>query len=341
MSVLITGGAGFIGSHTCVKLLEADHDIVVIDNLSNSHKIAIDRIKQITNKEFPFYNDSAQNEDALRAIFKENNIKGVIHFAGYKSVGESVSNPLKYYDNNINSTLTLLKVMSEYAIKNLVFSSSATVYGNPIKVPIQEEFPLEVTNPYGMTKLMIETILKDLYRADSTWNIAILRYFNPVGAHPSGLIGEDPNGMPNNLAPYITQVAIGKFEKVKVFGNDYPTKDGTGVRDYVHVQDLAEGHLAALDKLDESCGLKIYNLGTGHGYSVLEIINAFSEATGKVIPYEFTKRRDGDVASCYANPEKACQELSWTAKRGLYEMCRDAWNWQQKNPNGYSESELK
>lgn len=337
MSILITGGAGFIGSHTCVKLLEARQDIVVIDNLSNSHKMAIDRIKQITKKEFPFYNDYVQNEDGLKTIFKENKITGVIHFAGYKAVGESVINPLKYYDNNINTTLTLLKIMSENSVRNLVFSSSATVYGDAEKIPINEESPLKATNPYGMTKLTIENILKDLYRADSTWNIALLRYFNPVGAHPSGLIGEDPNGMPNNLVPYITQVAIGKHEKIKVFGNDYPTKDGTGIRDYVHVEDLAEGHLAALDKLNQSCGLKIYNLGTGQGYSVLEVIRAFKEVTGKEIPYEFVKRRDGDIALCYADTEKARLELSWKAKRGLYEMCRDAWNWQQKNPNGYNE----
>lgn len=335
MSILVTGGAGYIGSHTCVKLLESGHDVVVIDNLSNSNRDAIDRIKTITGKGFLFYCDDLRNGDILNGIFSRHEISSVIHFAGYKAVGESVLNPLKYYDNNIGSTLTLLNSMSEHNVKNIVFSSSATVYGNPETVPIAENCPLAATNPYGMTKLIIENILNDLYQSDTTWNIALLRYFNPIGAHPSGLIGEDPNGAPNNLMPYIAQVAVGKLDKVKVFGSDYPTKDGTGVRDYVHVDDLAEGHIAALKKLNENCGLKAYNLGTGCGYSVLEVIDEFSRASGKKIPYEFIGRRDGDVASSYANPEKARVELSWIAKRGLYEMCRDVWNWQQKNPNGY------
>lgn len=335
MSILITGGAGFIGSHTCVKLLEADRDVVVIDNLTNSHMEAINRIKVITKKEFPFYKEDVRNEDALKQIFEYHKITDVIHFAGYKAVGESVLDPIKYYDNNINSTITLLKVMNLNNVRNFVFSSSATVYGNPHTTPIREDFPLSATNPYGMTKLIIERILADIYHSDPTWNIALLRYFNPVGAHSSGLIGEDPNGIPCNLMPFITQVAIGKYRKLNVYGNDYPTKDGTGIRDYIHVDDLAEGHLKALDKLSSNCGKVIYNLGTGIGYSVLDVINSFTKVTGISIPFEFVDRRDGDVAVCYADPGKANLELSWKAQKGIDEMCRDAWNWQTKNPNGY------
>lgn len=341
MTILVTGGAGYIGSHTCVKLLESGRDIVVIDNLSNSQIEVIDRIKLIVKKEFPFYQADIQNTKFLKQIFSEHKITGVIHFAGYKAVGESVAAPLIYYDNNINSTISLLKVMNEYNVKNLVFSSSATVYGNPHTVPVQEDFSLSATNPYGMTKFVVERILKDLFNADTSWNIALLRYFNPIGAHPSGLIGEDPNGTPNNLMPYITQVAIGKLNKLKVFGNDYPTKDGTGVRDYIHVEDLALGHLKALDKLYKNCGLVIYNLGTGIGYSVIDVINAFSKVSGIEIPYEIVARREGDIASCYADPSKANKELSWVAQKGIEDMCADAWNWQQKNPDGYKKKYSK
>lgn len=337
MSILVTGGAGYIGSHTCVRLLDAGHQITVIDNLCNSNTEAIRRIRKITGRDFRFYEEDLRSEKALDDIFRENEIDSVIHFAGLKAVGESVAQPLRYYENNLTSTLNLLRVMDKYNVKRLVFSSSATVYGDPHTVPITEDFPLSATNPYGMTKLMIENILKDLYRANKGWSIALLRYFNPVGAHESGLIGEDPSGIPNNLMPYIAQVAIGKLEKLRVFGNDYPTKDGTGVRDYIHVVDLADGHLSALRKLNEKSGLLIYNLGTGVGYSVLEMVKAFSEASGRPVPYEITARRPGDIAACYADPGKAEKELNWKAKRDLAEMCRDTWNWQQKNPNGYHE----
>ncbi|HML35911.1 MAG TPA: UDP-glucose 4-epimerase GalE [Bacillota bacterium] len=335
MSILVTGGAGYIGSHTCVRLLDAGYQIIVIDNLCNSNLEAIRRIKEITGRDFRFYQEDLRSEKALDGIFKENEIDSAIHFAGLKAVGESVAQPLRYYENNLISTLNLLRTMDKYSVKKLVFSSSATVYGDPHAVPITEDFPLSATNPYGMTKLMIENILKDLYRADKGWGIALLRYFNPVGAHESGLIGEDPSGIPNNLMPYIAQVSIGKLEKLKVFGNDYPTKDGTGVRDYIHVVDLAEGHLSALRKLEEKSGLHIYNLGTGSGYSVLEMVKAFAEASGRPVPYEIAARRPGDIAACYADPKKAEKELSWKATRSLEEMCRDTWNWQQKNPNGY------
>lgn len=335
MSILVTGGAGYIGSHTCVQLLEAGYEIVVVDNLCNSYCEALNRIKTITGKSFKFYKEDVRDEAALRNIFRENEIDSVIHFAGLKAVGESVELPLKYYDNNLRSTLSLLKIMDEFQVKDLVFSSSATVYGDPETVPITEDFPLSATNPYGMSKLMIEYILEDLYKSNTSWNIAILRYFNPVGAHPSGLIGEDPNGIPNNLIPYISQVAIGRLPVLNVFGNDYPTTDGTGVRDYIHVIDLADGHLAALKKLDTKCGVKIYNLGTGTGYSVLQMIKAFSQASRKDIPYSITQRRPGDIAACFANPKKAELELSWVAKKNLDEMCMDTWNWQQKNPEGY------
>ena len=335
MSILITGGAGYIGSHTCVQLLEAGFQIAVVDNLSNSSMEAVHRIKTLTGRNFKFYAEDLRNEKALEQIFQENQVDSVIHFAGLKAVGESVTQPLKYYDNNLVSTLSLLKIMKKFNVKKLVFSSSATVYGDPATVPITEDFPLSATNPYGMTKLMIENILKDLYRADKSWDIALLRYFNPVGAHESGMIGEDPNGIPNNLVPYITQVAIGKLQTLKVFGNDYPTRDGTGVRDYIHVVDLADGHLAALRKLRTKCGLVVYNLGTGTGYSVLEMVEAFSKASGREIPFEITGRRPGDIAECYADPGKAEKELLWKAKRGLSEMCKDSWNWQRQNPDGY------
>ena len=309
MSILVTGGAGYIGSHTCVRLLEAGRNIVIIDNFSNSHEEVIHRIRKITGKEAPFYQGDVCNEDILSQIFSKHRIESVIHFAGYKAVGESVSHPLKYYDNNLRSALTLLEVMDRFGVKKFVFSSSATVYGNPHTVPIREEFPLMPSNPYGRTKLMIENILTDLSDSDPSWHIALLRYFNPIGAHFSGLIGEDPEGIPNNLMPFVSQVAVGKLEKLHVFGNDYPTADGTGVRDYIHVEDLAEGHLAALNKLDGDCGLFTYNLGTGKGYSVMDLIQAFSEASLRPIPYDVTSRREGDAAVCYADPSKAEKEL--------------------------------
>ncbi len=340
MKILVTGGAGYIGSHTCVALLEAGEDIVVVDNLSNSSVAVIERIKKITSKDFVFYKMDVRDEENLNGIFKANEIGAVIHFAGLKAVGESVTFPLKYYENNLCSTLQLLKVMEKFQVKNFVFSSSATVYGDPHKVPITEDFPLSTTNPYGATKLMIENMLKDIHIGDHSWNIAILRYFNPVGAHQSGTIGENPNGIPNNLVPYITQVAIGKLACLSVFGNDYPTLDGTGVRDYIHVTDLAEGHLAALKKLETNCGLVIYNLGTGKGYSVLEMVDAFQEACGKKIPFEIQPRRAGDVAKCYSNPAKAESELNWKAKKGLKEMCEDSWRWQKNNPGGYEDHGL-
>lgn len=334
-AVLVTGGAGYIGSHTCVKLLEAGKEIVVIDNLSNSRREAVDRIKEITGRDFRFYCDDLRDGAALQRIFRSHPIAEVIHFAGWKAADESMELPLKYYDNNIISAISLLKAMAEHQVKNLVFSSSAAVYGMPHKVPVAEDFPLKPASPYGTTKLMIESILQDLHRADPGWNFIILRYFNPIGAHPSGLIGEDPIGIPNNLVPYITGAAIGRLDKLKVYGSDYPTRDGTCVRDYIHVDDLAEGHLAALSRLGRNGGLSVYNLGTGIGYSVLEVINAFSKVTGKEIPYEITGRRAGDIPVCYANPDRAGIELLWSAGKGLDQMCADSWNWQKKNPNGY------
>lgn len=335
MTILVTGGAGYIGSHTCIRLLEAGYQIAVIDNLCNSSIKAVQRVKELTGKDFPFYQEDLRSAEALKWIFKENKIDAVIHFAGLKAVGESVSQPLKYYENNLTSTLTLLSAMETLGVKRLVFSSSATVYGEPKSVPITEDFPLSATNPYGMTKLMIENILKDLCKSDKDWDVALLRYFNPAGAHESGVIGEDPNGIPNNLMPYIAQVAVGRLEKLRVFGGDYPTKDGTGVRDYIHVVDLADGHLAALKKLQAKSGLVVCNLGTGIGYSVLEMVKAFEKASGRPVPYEIVERRPGDIAECYADPGRAESELSWKASRGLEEMCRDAWNWQQKNPEGF------
>lgn len=335
MKVFVTGGAGYIGSHTVLELLTADHEVIVIDNLSNSSYEAIKRVEQITGKEVTFYEDDLLDKQAVQKIFKKHDIDSVIHFAGYKAVGESVAKPLMYYNNNITSTLILCEVMKVYGVQNLVFSSSATVYGDPESVPITEDFPLSATNPYGRTKLFIEYILKDLHASDSSWNISLLRYFNPIGAHESGLIGEDPNDIPNNLMPFISQVAVGKLKKLSVFGGDYPTADGTGIRDYIHVVDLAVGHLKALEKLETNPGLIVHNLGTGKGSSVLDMVKAFEAASGKKIPYEITDRRPGDIAECYADPSKAENELNWIAKRNITQMCKDTWRWQSQNPNGY------
>ena len=335
MRILVTGGAGYIGSHACVELLNAGYDVTVVDNLSNSKEESLERVQAITGKMLKFHQIDLLDKDALNRIFEQTNIDAVIHFAGLKAVGESVSIPLRYYHNNITGTLNLCEVMAAHNVKQLVFSSSATVYGDPHTVPITEDFPTSATNPYGWTKWMIEQILRDLYRSDNSWNIALLRYFNPIGAHASGRIGEDPNGIPNNLLPYIAQVAVGKLPKVSVFGNDYPTPDGTGVRDYIHVVDLSIGHVKALEKLQTLPGLVTYNLGTGNGYSVLQVIAAFEKACGKPIPHQIVARRPGDVAACYADPAKAKAELGWVATRGIEEMCVDSWAWQSNNPNGY------
>lgn len=338
MNILVTGGAGYIGSHTAIELLKENHEVIILDNLSNSKTVVIDRIEQISGKKVKFYKEDILNIEGLRKVFSENKIDMVIHFAGLKAVGESVAKPLEYYSNNITGTLNLLFVMREFEVFNFVFSSSATVYGDPESCPIYETFPtLQCTNPYGSTKLHIERILKDLYHADNRFNIALLRYFNPIGAHESGLIGEDPKGIPNNLVPYITQVAIGKREYLNVFGNNYPTPDGTGVRDYIHVVDLAMGHVAAIKKLQEKPGLVIYNLGTGIGYSVLDVLHAFEKACNMTIPYKIQARRAGDIATCYSNCDKAKKELHWEAKLGIDDMARDSWNWQTKNPDGYGE----
>jgi UDP-glucose 4-epimerase len=335
MSILITGGAGYIGSHTCVELLNAGYEIVVLDNLSNSKIDSLDRIREITSKDFKFYQIDLLNRGELETIFSENDIEAVIHFAGLKAVGESVSIPLHYYHNNITGTLILCEVMEQFGVNNMVFSSSATVYGMQEQVPLSEELPLQATNPYGRTKLMIEEILRDVYVSNQNWSVALLRYFNPVGAHPSGHIGEDPNGIPNNLVPYITQVAVGKLSELRVFGNDYATQDGTGVRDYIHVVDLAAGHLKALEKVMTSSGVSAYNLGTGIGYSVMEMIHAFEKVTGRNIPYQIIDRRPGDIGISYADPLKAQNKLNWIAQKGLEEMCSDSWRWQSNNPNGY------
>ena len=337
MSILVTGGAGYIGSHTCIQLLNAGYDVVIADNLTNSKMEAVNRIEELTGKDVRFYLADMCDRDAVKKIFVNEKIEGVIHFAGYKAVGESVSKPLAYYENNLLSAIVVLDEMQKAGINNFVFSSSATVYGDPHTVPIMEDFPLSCTNPYGQTKLMIEYILREAYKANPKLNIAILRYFNPVGAHISGRIGEDPNGIPNNLVPYITQVAVGKLEKLRVFGNDYNTPDGTGVRDYIHVVDLADGHIAALKKLEKNCGLVVYNLGTGKGYSVLEMVKTFSKVVGHDIPYEIADRRPGDIASCYADPSKAAKELGWSAQKDLLTMCEDSWRWQTQNPNGYAD----
>ena len=337
MSILVSGGAGYIGSHTCVELLQAGYEIVVADNLDNSSEESLRRVEQITGKPVPFVKAELCNPHEVEALFTNYpGIDAVIHFAGLKSVGESVEKPLEYYSNNLGSTLTLLEAMRRHGVKNFVFSSSATVYGDPATVPIREDFPTGgTTNPYGTTKLFIERILMDCCKADPAMNVALLRYFNPIGAHESGLIGEDPNGIPNNLVPYIAQVAVGKLKELHVYGNDYPTVDGTGVRDYIHVVDLAKGHLAALRKLETGCGLFVCNLGTGKGYSVLEVLRAYEKACGKTIPYVICGRRAGDIASCYADPGKARSELGWEAKYGIEDMCATSWKWQSMNPNGY------
>ncbi len=337
MNILVTGGAGYIGSHTVVELLEKGHRVIVIDNLSNASREAISRVEKLTGKEVVFYENDVRDRAALELIFTAHDIDSVIHFAGLKAVGESVQKPVEYYDNNLVSTLVLVETMQKFGVKNIVFSSSATVYGDPAELPLKETSPQNPpANPYGATKTMQETILRDLYASDNGWTVVLLRYFNPVGAHPSGLIGEDPKGIPNNLMPYVAQVASGKLAEIGVFGNDYPTADGTGVRDYIHVVDLARGHVAALEKLTKA-GVYIYNLGTGRGYSVLEMIEAFSKACGRKLPYRIKPRRAGDVAVCYASAEKAEKELGWRAEYDLATMCRDQWNWQKNNPQGYEE----
>ncbi|MCE9852799.1 UDP-glucose 4-epimerase GalE [Shewanella chilikensis] len=335
MTILVTGGAGYIGTHTLVELLAAGKEVVVIDNLSNSSVEALARVEQISGKNVLFYQGDILNKAFLQKVFSDHSFEAVIHFAGLKAVGESVAQPLRYYENNVTGTLILCQVMKEYGVRNLVFSSSATVYGDPASLPITETFPTSATNPYGQSKLMVEHILADLAAAEPNWNIARLRYFNPVGAHKSGRIGEDPNDIPNNLMPFIAQVAVGKRDKLSVFGNDYPTVDGTGVRDYIHVVDLAIGHLKALDKLATNPGLVTYNLGTGQGYSVLEMVKAFEKACNKAIPFEFAPRRPGDIAACYADPAHAAKELGWKAERNLQDMADSSWNWQSNNPNGY------
>ncbi|WP_027436983.1 UDP-glucose 4-epimerase GalE [Lachnospira multipara] len=338
MSILVTGGAGFIGSHTVVELLNAGLDVVVVDNLVNASKESLKRVEELTGKKVKFYENDILDRDALNRIFDNESIDSVIHFAGLKAVGESVAKPLEYYHNNISGSLVLFDVMRNHGVKNIIFSSSATVYGDPAFVPITEECPKgKPTNPYGMTKWMLEEILMDIQKADPEWNVILLRYFNPIGAHESGRIGENPNGIPNNLMPYITQVAVGKLKELGVFGNDYDTHDGTGVRDYIHVVDLALGHVAAIKKLKENPGVKIYNLGTGNGYSVLDIVKNFEEATGVKIPYVIKERRAGDIATCYCDASLAKKELGWEAKRDLKQMCADSWRWQSNNPNGYED----
>jgi UDP-glucose 4-epimerase len=335
MKILVTGGAGFIASHTNVELLNAGYDVVVVDNLVNSSRESVARVEELTGKKISFYEEDLLNEKAIDAIFEKENIDSVIHFAALKAVGESCQIPLRYFDNNLTGTLNLLKVMEKHGVKSIVFSSSATVYGKPESVPIREDFPLSVSNPYGRTKLIIEDMLRDIYKSDNEWDIALLRYFNPIGAHESGMIGENPHGIPNNLLPYVAKVAAGQLECVNVFGDDYDTPDGTGVRDYIHVVDLATGHIKALEKLVTHPGLVTYNLGTGVGYSVLDIIKNFEKACGKEIPYKITPRRPGDIDMCYADPAKAKEELGWDATRSIDKMCEDAWRWQTKNPNGY------
>ena len=338
MAILVTGGAGYIGSHTVVELLGIGKEVVVVDNLCNSSEKSLERVKEITGKDIKFYKADILDRSALEEIFEKEDIESCIHFAGLKAVGESVAKPWEYYNNNITGTLVLLDVMKKYGCKNIIFSSSATVYGDPAFVPITEECPKGIcTNPYGWTKSMLEQILTDVQKADSEWNVVILRYFNPIGAHISGRIGENPNGIPNNLMPYITQVAVGKLEKLGVFGNDYDTHDGTGVRDYIHVVDLAKGHVKALAKLEKGSGLNIYNLGTGTGYSVLDMVKSFEEANGVPVPYAIKDRRPGDIATCYADAKKAKDELGWEAENGIVEMCRDAWRWQKSNPNGFED----
>ena len=338
MAILVTGGTGYIGSHTVVELQNNGYDVVVLDNLSNSSPKSLERVKAITGKDVKFYEGDIRDRKILEKIFDNESIDSCIHFAGLKAVGESVEKPWEYYDNNITGTLTLVDEMRKHGVKNIIFSSSATVYGDPAQIPITEECPKgQCTNPYGWTKSMLEQILSDMQKADNEWNVVLLRYFNPIGAHPSGTMGENPNGIPNNLMPYITQVAVGKREELGVFGNDYDTPDGTGVRDYIHVVDLADGHVKALKKIEEKAGLCIYNLGTGTGYSVLDIVKNFEEANNLKIPYSIKPRRAGDIATCYADPSKAKKELGWEAKYGIKEMCADSWRWQKNNPNGYDD----
>jgi UDP-glucose 4-epimerase len=341
LKILVTGGTGYIGSHTCVALIQAGYTPIVLDNLSNSHAESLRRVGQITQVKPEFIFADTRDEIALNKVFTQHDIKAVIHFAGLKAVGDSVALPLNYYDNNVAGTVTLLQAMQRVKVKHIIFSSSATVYGNPHTVPICEDFPLQATNPYGRSKLMIEEILADLFRAEPDWRIARLRYFNPVGAHDSGLIGEDPSGIPNNLMPYLTQVAVGKLPLLRIFGGDWPTVDGTGVRDYIHVMDLAEGHVAALGHLFKYSGMFTVNLGTGHGYSVLQMVQAFSRTIGRDLPYEIVQRRAGDIAECWANPVAAEQLLTWKAKRNLDIICSDAWRWQQNNPYGYLSKDCK
>ena len=338
MAILVTGGAGYIGSHTCVELLNAGYEVVVLDNLYNSCSEALDRVEKITGKKIKFFEADLLHRTAVEEVFESEHIDSVIHFAGLKAVGESVQKPWEYYENNIAGTLTLVDVMRQHGVKNIIFSSSATVYGDPAIIPITEECPKgQCTNPYGWTKSMLEQILTDMQKADPEWNVILLRYFNPIGAHKSGTIGENPNGIPNNLMPYITQVAVGKLKELGVFGNDYDTPDGTGVRDYIHVVDLAKGHVKALKKIEEKAGLCIYNLGTGVGYSVLDIVKNFEEATGVKIPYVIKDRRPGDIATCYSDASKAKRELGWEAQYGIKDMCADSWRWQSNNPNGYED----
>ncbi|WP_102336041.1 UDP-glucose 4-epimerase GalE [Salimicrobium jeotgali] len=337
--ILITGGAGFIGSHICVELLNEGHDVAIIDNLSNSRKESLTRVEEITGGTITFYENDLLDRSALEEIFSKHTIEAVIHMAGLKSVNDSVSLPLTYYKNNLTATFVLLEVMAEFNVKTIIFSSSATVYGKPASNPITEDFPVSAINPYGRTKLMIEEVLADLWNADSEWSISILRYFNPIGAHPSGKIGESPNGTPNNLMPYVAKVALGQYEKLTVYGDDYPTVDGTGVRDYIHVTDLALGHVKALSKAMQGSGHEIYNLGTGEGYSVLQLVRAFESASGRSVPYEVTGRREGDVASCYANPSKAEEKLGWKAEKTITDMCEDTWRWRSHNPYGYASGE--
>jgi UDP-glucose 4-epimerase len=337
MTILVTGGAGYIGSHTCVLLLEAGYDVIVFDNFSNASKESIVRVEEITGRKVTLVEGDIRNRSDLEAVFGAHSVDAVIHFAGFKAVGESVEQPLRYYENNVGGTVILCEVMAEYGCKSIVFSSSATVYGDPHTTPIKEDFPLSATNPYGRSKLFVEEILRDVYVSDNAWKIVLLRYFNPVGAHISGRIGEDPNGIPNNLMPFISQTAVGKREKLPVFGNDYDTHDGTGVRDYIHVVDLADGHLKALEKIGQISGVLTVNLGTGKGYSVLDMVKAFERASGQKVPYEIAPRRSGDIATCYADPSYAKEVLGWEAKKGIDEMCEDTWRWQSMNPDGYEE----
>ncbi|MBV5284576.1 MAG: UDP-glucose 4-epimerase GalE [Methyloversatilis sp.] len=335
--VLVTGGAGYIGSHTCIELMAAGHQVVVVDNLCNSKRESLTRVERIAGQGLQaFVQADVRDRAAMRAVFAAHDIDAVIHFAGLKAVGESVAKPLEYYDNNVSGTVALCEVMAEAGVKTLAFSSSATVYGDPASVPIREDFPTGPTNPYGRSKWMVEYLLQDLVVADPSWRIALLRYFNPVGAHESGLIGEDPNGLPNNLMPFVSQVAVGKLAELRVFGGDWPTPDGTGVRDYIHVLDLAQGHVRAIDYLAEHAGLLTVNLGTGRGYSVLEVVRAFEQASGRAVPYRIVDRRPGDIAQCYADPAHANRLLGWVARRDLAQMCADAWNWQRSNPQGYA-----